>query len=555
MNSRPLYLLDLPPEILLMIVRRMPRRDVKNLVLTGSKAYKIAAPILYRALRLHFDLCNYREGLRVEEVESVLDTAAATLNFVKCFHVDVSSTELHGFNAGRRDNGGVRRDRLIGKDDIAIQLILRRIPDGQLECIDFPHNTSTRTLVWILAHQKNLKYLQFGDIPAQASMELPENKQVLNMCPGPLHLKSLKFASIDMRIVRPMFNLLRGSENSLRKLSIGPTECYIYPLFYSWQQVQYLDPSGTVRSIDNLKNSLPKLDLHSLEQLEVIHDDSCGELIPVFDHAVEDFTSLKRFKLIRCTNSINILRRIFEDATNLKSLQVIYSETCHEIGKALPSIHALHTLQLISSPISCSDFRQIKYQQHSLKRLWLESTHDCTTEVCPSQMVDFHNTRKPGIFHSALWPCLEELAIGIGDPAKTDAWTRIPMISTVKVLRLLALSWESIDEDICCSTVAFYARYLRLEIRRTVQRPPALQVVILSGLSNAIHRRENPTPLYFIVNDGEGTSMEEIPRIVRLATYSEALNACRAHGSTPYLLCRTAQELHTIWEDAKDGGA
>ncbi|KAF3907304.1 hypothetical protein ABW21_db0203829 [Orbilia brochopaga] len=523
----------------------MSGKDLKNFALTCRTAYEIVKPTLYRTLRLHFDRYFGYEGLREDQVESVLATRDTTLSYVRHFNIEIYPASLA--EPHESDGDRVRHRRItIGKDDIAIMLIFKRLRDCQLQSISFPHNTSTRTFAWILAHQSDVADIDFGDVPADITLNQPHIESVILESDPRLELKTLAFGNIDIRMATTMIKIINSSSDCLEKLKIGPPESYTHPLNNIWDEGSNYEGDYIYESPRTYSNTIRKINLPLLEQLEISYDEENEDFLAALDNAVRNFSNLKRLKLINCYSSGHLISRAHDEAVELNSLQLISYKQGGNPKLTFGSTDSLHTLQLIVRKADSLDFPKIASQGQFLRRLWLECLHICSSGNCISRLFHFYQVRNPDFFHTERWPHLQELAITIDSLMTQESWTK-----SVKILRLLVECWDPKQANVYRRMLLTYTHSLcALTCHPAIVGSAGLKLVVMSPTTEKMYDTGCPQLLFFTANIPRMTE-EALAPTVNFATYPEALTACRESGSSTYLLAKTVEQLHRVWEDAE----
>ncbi|KAJ6263939.1 hypothetical protein Dda_0076 [Drechslerella dactyloides] len=559
-------LLQVPPEVLEAIFQYVPKKDLKNFALSGSIALHIVSPILYRRLSLRLDAvphdctnsrrypCCEEHCLDVEAVDSVLNSSARALNYVREF---VIAPPERTPRAMRQDayipppasmsHLPRQRNTLNDRDDFLLRLVLQKLGNADLEnfqSISIPNcDISTKCFALILKSQPNLRTLKLGRVGIQKQQDRGEIAE-LESAQGALNLECLEFGEFKEELVLPILQTLRRCAGSLRELNIG-SSC-MSPTRASHTGARFSPGS---REIQSRKRSDPKISLPSLERLEISFDTHFPGFLDLFGHLVENCHRLTRLRLNSCDYSHNfILDLIDRGGASIRSFQ---TNSCFWPAGSMRiffhKLQPLHTLKLNShGNIFISDIEPVFEHRDSLKRLWLGcgflglrlEEGDC---LCMQTFWDPDTCQYP--LNSENWPLLEELAM------PNVQWENIPLIHNLRVLRLLPSTYDQPRHrnDHETGVTRFVKKLWEHSMSHYKQRPKLEAVIVgVGSRSERYVEVDVQNPAYYIIRyDGAGD--HERPKLRRYTDLSKilALKLC----AWSYLF--EARIPDGFWEDAR----
>ncbi|KAK6528488.1 hypothetical protein TWF281_009729 [Arthrobotrys megalospora] len=442
-----LELLDMPLEVVSNVFEFLPGQDKKNLALTCSAVLNIVAPTLYSTVRLFYDESQPENGFgglpQLIDVDHLISSPRFPLGYARRLSIERNrSSDLASLKRGpRRRSSTKEQNEFAGTADRAIELILNRFKDGQLDSIRLDYQTTYKTFALICGRQKKLRTLSLGDFkPGGLRSKFP-NKI---LTPGSLTLESLEIREIDERVgcLTTVFRILNQNSTTLRTLRIGdPT----HPTNTRSTVVSY---ARLLRTQTNVP--LTRIDLPALERISIVHDYSNERFWNVFQRIVHCGKSLSHIRISCSADPYILIQQLVARGAN--GIESIQTNNCRRytfrdfqgmmVKQQLPRIYGLETLQMQMYTHEEGEFEAAYASRQTLKRLWLRCSSYCDPKKCLSMsgILDYSTNTS---LSSDKWPLLEELAIGAPQWAsiETNSWFELPMLRSLKVLRLLR--WDS----------------------------------------------------------------------------------------------------------------
>ncbi|RVD90359.1 uncharacterized protein DFL_001329 [Arthrobotrys flagrans] len=477
MVSKNLWIL--PDEVVGRILIYLPCDGLKSFALTCSTALKLASPILYRTISLElegaevapdddgdFVYTSKYQDVELRTVEAILEASTRTLGYARVLDIYSPRFLPHGHMTLGLTEARIRRDNFM------IRAVVRRLGEvGYLRIIKLPSHIqlSLKSLDFILRSFPSLRLLKVGNIALVDPSDDEKSVTLANAENGkPLSLNWLELEQFDTQAIPVILQTLRRMGQSLRGLNIKPVSGK------ASQEWKIENEDGLCRFITknrefDFKNNLDtmvqeikeedrKISLPSLEELWVTAMDDYQDIVDILGHLATDCKKLTHVRLEFCFSPENLLRGLVEsNAPRLHCLRLLKCSWDNDqhpmpLDIVLPQLAPLKTLVL--SNLNNWDMRTVFSHRLSLKQLWLQchaSEQKCQSHFKCHMTADLFNEGPKYRFTSENWPCLEELAI------QYVGWEKIPMMHTLKALRLLS--------DLCfksdCETIEAYTLKMR----------------------------------------------------------------------------------------------
>ncbi|KAK6342179.1 hypothetical protein TWF730_001658 [Orbilia blumenaviensis] len=501
MVSRTIW--SLPDEVFGRILRYAQIEDLKGFALTCSAALKVASPILYRTI--YFELegaevapdedgefvytSKYQDS-ELRTVEAVLETSARTLAYTKVLDVFSPRFSPHGHM-----NQGLTEAR-IRRDNFMIRAIVRKLAEADsLRIIRVPPHIqiSLKTLDYILRSLSNIRLFKIGNIAVVDDADPEVGVRIAREENNkPLSIPWVELVQFDTEAIPAILQTLRRMSQSLQGLNIQPVsgrelqnwrvenEDGIAKFITHNREFDFKkDPDPMV---EEMKGENRKISLPALQELWISAMDNYQDIADILGYLMTDCKKLTHIRLEFCYSPENLLRGLAK--TNASTLQCLRMLKCswdneinpNSLDAVLPQLAPLKTLVL--SNLNNWDMRTVFHHRLSLKQLWLQchaSEQKCQSHFGCHMAADLFSEGLEYQFTSEAWPCLEELAI------QYVAWEKIPMMHTLKALRVLS--------DLClksdCETMEDYTLKMRTYVETLWEtslqqhsKTPALQLMI-----------------------------------------------------------------------------
>ncbi|KAF3137399.1 hypothetical protein TWF594_007528 [Orbilia oligospora] len=547
-----LELLDMPLEVVTNIFQFLPGQDQKSLALTSSAVLNIVAPTLYRTVRLYYDGSEKDSKLsglpRLDDIEHLVSSPRFPLGYAKSLSIEKKDSGLNASNS-KRSLWISRKEQtdLTKASDKAIELILRRFNKGQLESIKFGHQTTYKTLKIICEDQQKLRSLDLGEFrPGGHRSTIPNH----TLAPGSLTLQSLEISEIDERVtcLTTFIKILNQNSATLQRLRIGdPT----HP-----RKPRLTASSWARRPRSKTKLPFTRIYFPVLEQISIIHDHFAERFWDAFQEIVHCGKNLSRIRISCFTDPYVLIQRLVaKGADRIKFIQINncrrrnHSAFQSPLHNQLPQMRALETLQLQMCTHDDGEFQAAYTSRATLRRLWLQCSANCDPKTCRSMsgLLDYATNVS---LSSDKWPVLEELAIGApqwknSGPASNESWLELPMLRSLKVLRLL--QWQTSTQqqrnsqtvEKILPRVEAYVNLLYCWSGIAFGEPPSLRIVVVdTDIGSGCPGTAVQAPLYFVIYHFDDFVQEDgiSSPLVFNENYETAMRVCKEINCSTYLL-------------------
>ncbi|KAF3217654.1 hypothetical protein TWF679_001856 [Orbilia oligospora] len=476
---------------------------LKSFAQTCSAALKLASPLLYRTISLELEgaevapdedgdfVYNSKyQDVELRTVEAVLETSARTLAHTRVLDVYSPRFLPHGHMTLGLTDARIRRDNFM------IRSVVRRL--GEVDClriIKIPSHIqlSLKSLDFILRSLPSLRLLKAGNIsvadPTDPEASVAHAKPEYGK---PVNLNWLELAKFDTQAIPVILQTLRRMGQSLRGINIQPvsgrdgqdwkTENEDGLQKFITQNREFDFKKDPDRIVQEMREENRKISLPALEELWIAAMDDYQDMTDIIGHLIADCKKLTHVRLEFCFSPENVLRGLAEpNAPKLHCLRMLKCSWDNDLqptplDEVLPELAPLKTLVL--SSLNNWDMRTVFSHRLSLKQLWLQchaSEQKCQSHFSCHMTADLFSEGPKYQFTSQNWPCLEELAV------QYVAWEKIPMMHTLKALRLLSdLNFKSDCETIESYTLKMRAYVSQLWETSLLQHNtiPALELMI-----------------------------------------------------------------------------
>ncbi|KAF3181804.1 hypothetical protein TWF225_006895 [Orbilia oligospora] len=494
----------LPDEVVGRILNYLPiDNGLKSFAQTCSVALKLASPLLYRTISLELEgaevapdedgdfVYNSKyQDVELRTVEAVLETSARTLANTRVLDVYSPRFLPHGHMTLGLTDARIRRDNFM------IRSVVRRL--GEIDClriIKIPSHIqlSLRSLDFILRSLPSLRLLKAGNIsvadPTDPEASVAHSKPEYGK---PVNLNWLELAKFNTQAIPVILQTLRRMGQSLRGLNIQPVsgrdghdwktenEDGLQKFITQNREFDFKKDPDTI--VQEMREENRKISLPALEELWIAAMDDYQDMTDIIGHLITDCKKLTHVRLEFCFSPENVLRGLAEpNAPRLHCLRMLKCSWDNDLqptpfDEVLPKLAPLKTLVL--SNLNNWDMRTVFSHRLSLKQLWLQchaSEQKCQSHFSCHMTADLFSEGPKYQFTSQNWPCLEELAV------QYVAWEKIPMMHTLKALRLLSdLNFKSDCETIESYTLKMRAYVSQLWETSLLQHNtiPALELMI-----------------------------------------------------------------------------